>query len=163
MTLTPYDTGQRLEPRPWLVQHRATRDDFGKVDFDNEESATQAIVYIEKNQDQQYHPGYTLRAYNMGPEPLRLALEEEDRPAVVIQPVEALRTIVEETIAGMDPAVREEVEIYYSPNNHRALLLISGEEHVRKQLLIYLTDVGDGEPSSAYVKSWTTGIRETRL
>lgn len=34
--LTPYDTGEVCEPKPW----RAEGDDFGKVDFDNDERAT---------------------------------------------------------------------------------------------------------------------------
>jgi hypothetical protein len=43
--LTPYDTGDRLEPQPWGrdVDHGH----YGKVDFDNEESATVATVWIE--------------------------------------------------------------------------------------------------------------------
>lgn len=43
--LTPYDTGDRLEPKPWGkgVEH----EHYGKVDFENEESATVATVWIE--------------------------------------------------------------------------------------------------------------------
>jgi hypothetical protein len=165
MKLTPYDTGERLEPKTWVTSTAGlTRDnaeDFGKVDFDNEESATEAIVYIEKNQEK---PGYTLRAYNMGPEPLRLALEEEDRPAVVIQPTDKLREIVQDTIdADVDPRVRDEVQVYYSPNNREALILVPGEKHVRKQLLISVLDAGEGTTTSAYVKDWASDVRETRL
>ncbi len=61
--LTPYDTGERLEPRPWvdgglnaaqLVRLSAggpvpTFEDFGRVDFDNEQNRTVLTVYV--NQD----------------------------------------------------------------------------------------------------------------
>lgn len=62
--ITPYDTGVRLEPKAWvrraLGRHYtgkgpATRDsiedDFGKVDFDNDESATQITVWAEVDPD----------------------------------------------------------------------------------------------------------------
>lgn len=52
MTLTPYDTGERLEPRPWVSRTTSVddknRDMFGKVDFDNEESATELTIYVER-------------------------------------------------------------------------------------------------------------------
>jgi len=54
--LTPYDTGARLEPQVWVHgavtspngdARTAVPGDFGRVDFDNDESATIATVYIE--------------------------------------------------------------------------------------------------------------------
>lgn len=157
--LTPYDTGKRLEPRPWLAQHRETADDWGKVDFDNEESATEAIVYIEKAE-----PGYALHVYNTGTQPLKLVLEEEDKPVPVIQPTEKLRENVQNMIANLSTETeRIGAEVYWSDNDRRAMVLVPGETGYRKQLLIFVTDVGDGEPSSAYVKGWADGIRETRI
>lgn len=44
--LTPYDTGDRLEPHRWR-ERPDQPEDYGKVDFDNEESATVATVWIE--------------------------------------------------------------------------------------------------------------------
>ena len=44
--LTPYDTGDRLEPQPWPLFHTEPggsendRDHYGYVDLDNDESAT---------------------------------------------------------------------------------------------------------------------------
>lgn len=35
--LTPYDTGQRLEPQPWSLEHP---DRYGLVDLDDDESRT---------------------------------------------------------------------------------------------------------------------------
>lgn len=162
--LTPYDKGTRLEPRPWIQRDPGLTpamdlDDYGKVDFDNEESATEAIVYIEKRD-----PGYTLNVHNLSTQPLKVEMLEEGEPVPVIQPTEALRRNVQLTIdADVDPRVRDEVEVYYAENNRRAMILVPGEQHVRKQLLLFVTDVGEGEVISAYVKSWAAGVRETRL
>jgi hypothetical protein len=166
MNLTPYDRGDRLVPIPW-VQEDARRygtrpdDDWGKVDFDNEESGTEAVAYIEKNRDE---PGYTLRVANMGIEPLRVVVMEDDKLAPVIQPTEALRRNVEQIRAQLPKnGTEDESVVYYSENNHRAMVLLHGEKHVRKQLLLFVTDVGDGEVISAYVKDWANGVRDTRI
>lgn len=45
--LTPYDTGERLEPQPWTVELGSDPDRYGKVDFEDDESATIATVHIE--------------------------------------------------------------------------------------------------------------------
>jgi hypothetical protein len=42
--LTPYDTGARLEPKPW--GKGVEPEHYGKVDFENDESATVATVHI---------------------------------------------------------------------------------------------------------------------
>lgn len=62
--LNPFDTGTRLEPQPWVRMaggvwwagsteegslRRADADDFGRVDFDDDEGATIAVVYIRKD------------------------------------------------------------------------------------------------------------------
>lgn len=58
--LNPYDTGERLEPKPWveldlrdwmvtsLDPRPADPDDFGRVDFDDDEGATIAVIHMEK-------------------------------------------------------------------------------------------------------------------
>ncbi|MFT4284292.1 MAG: hypothetical protein QM598_05600 [Protaetiibacter sp.] len=58
--LTPYDTGARLEPRTWVEDvggswvtgserlRDAFPDDFGRVDFDDDEGATIATIYVER-------------------------------------------------------------------------------------------------------------------
>ena len=68
---TPYDTGKRLEPRAWQNAHRESEDDFGKVDFDNEESATVATLYIERDDD----GTYALRGYTN--EPLKVEIDDQ--------------------------------------------------------------------------------------
>ena len=61
--LTPYDTGERLEPRPWvqgglnaaqLVRLSVggpvpTFEDFGRVDFDDEENRPVLTVYVDRD------------------------------------------------------------------------------------------------------------------
>lgn len=67
MSLTPYDTGERAEPHLWVRPGNAApldpavdphaeelRDNYGKVEFDNDESATVAIVHIERTEDGNY-------------------------------------------------------------------------------------------------------------
>lgn len=58
MNLTPFDTGERAEPKPWItgsniVRDRATGvgepDEYGKVDFDDDESRTVATVHVSKD------------------------------------------------------------------------------------------------------------------
>lgn len=74
--LTPYDTGEALEPKPWPPRYSEPsgsaedRADFGKVDFDNEESATLYTVQIVKN-DPVPSTGerYTIRITNLAEEP----------------------------------------------------------------------------------------------
>lgn len=52
--LTPYDTGQRAEPHIWLQSKEfagiTSADEFGKVDFDNDEGTTVATIWLEKNE-----------------------------------------------------------------------------------------------------------------
>lgn len=62
MDLTPYDTGKRLEPVPWVRGASVEGyppSNFGKVDFDNEEGGTDATLWIERNED----GTYTLHGY----------------------------------------------------------------------------------------------------
>lgn len=44
--LTPFDTGERLEPHVWAG---AADCDLGKVDFDDDEGRTVATVYGERS------------------------------------------------------------------------------------------------------------------
>lgn len=62
--LTPYDTGARLQPQPWSLETKLARenmtsptarafedDRYGRVDFDNDESATIVTSYVERLSD----------------------------------------------------------------------------------------------------------------
>lgn len=48
--LTPYDTGERLEPKPWTAPVRGTTvvDRLGKVDYDDECGNTVVVVHVER-------------------------------------------------------------------------------------------------------------------
>lgn len=56
-TITPYDRGTRLEPRIWVkngttgteMPRPALDDDYGRVDFDNDEGATDLTLYVDPN------------------------------------------------------------------------------------------------------------------
>lgn len=45
--LTPFDTGERCEPIVWPI---GDPEDAGKVDFENDESATVAVVYVKRTE-----------------------------------------------------------------------------------------------------------------
>lgn len=54
--LTPYDTGERCEPKVWLPYGTEITDatpagNFGKVDFDDDEAHTVVTVYVSRNDD----------------------------------------------------------------------------------------------------------------
>lgn len=51
--LTGYDTGEVLEPVTWSTS--SNPDDLGKVDFDNDESATVASLRIVKDPEREDH------------------------------------------------------------------------------------------------------------
>lgn len=65
--LTPYDTGQLLEPKPWVPWHSYSPSEqqdelrkqsldgrWGKVDFDDDEGGTVATVHAERQGDGHY-------------------------------------------------------------------------------------------------------------
>lgn len=57
--LTPYDTGRRHEAKPWIpygttVTEATPAENFGKVDFDDDEGSTTAVVYLELGDDGRY-------------------------------------------------------------------------------------------------------------
>lgn len=59
--LTPYDTGERAEPKLWVGSRQGLGktndpDDWGKVDFENDSGETIAVVYMQRDAD----GGYTL-------------------------------------------------------------------------------------------------------
>ncbi len=57
-SLTPYDTGARMEPKLWVGKNQkptntADLDRFGRVDFENDEGASMVTVYVEPGEDGQ--------------------------------------------------------------------------------------------------------------
>ena len=51
-TLSPYDTGARLDPKVWPVNGDSDR--YGRVDFDDDEGATQFTAYGERRSEGSY-------------------------------------------------------------------------------------------------------------
>jgi len=82
--LTPYDRGTRLQPHVWPLRNDA--DSYGRVDFDNEESATVLTAYVEREGD-----GYAMHVAGMA-EPLSLVVDGGGR----VIPVDA------ELVEGID-------------------------------------------------------------
>jgi hypothetical protein len=57
--LTPYDTGQRAEPKLWVTSTQGLGktndpDDWGKVDFESDSGETVAVVYMQLGDDGSY-------------------------------------------------------------------------------------------------------------
>lgn len=77
-TLTPYDTGARLQPFPWHTQPANLPDPeeakrYGRVDFDNDEGFTAFTVYAQVNEQ----GGYTLHIENINVD-LRIERKDDD-------------------------------------------------------------------------------------
>lgn len=165
-TLTPYDTGARLEPHPFHVQPRNLLKDpaeahrYGKVDFDDEESATRLTVHVARNKDEKY----TLYAYVHDEEAPTVQLTVEGQEALLIQPSAALQEKVRQTIAELDTETqRIESEVYWQQG--QALILVGGETGYRKQQAIMVYEPGSSgcATMSAIVKGWADGVRDTRI
>jgi hypothetical protein len=157
---TPYDTGKRSEPKVWTKSHIEDDDDYGKVDFENDEGGTLATLYIEKDED----GTYALRGD--ANEPLKVEIETDEDPLdpVLIQPSEALKTKVRDTIEELySPYEREEATVYWQEG--QALILVPGEKHVRKQQIIMVHEPGYpyADIDSAIVKGWESGVQRTRI
>jgi hypothetical protein len=156
--LTPYDTGERLEPHPYVQRDpqltgARSMDDYGKVDFDNEESCTVFKLHAERDGE-----GYTLKVQDLSYTPLTVEVDSE---LVAVTPTETLRAKVKEAIAELRTEIeRESADVFWEWKT--ALILVPGERHVRKQQLIMVHDT-ELNPVSAKVGGWADGIRDTRI
>lgn len=159
--LTPYDTGDRLEPHPWTAagdQAKSNPENYGKVDFDTDEGTTALTVHASRNEDGKDGGGYTLHIGNVG---VDLAVECDETVPVILVPSAALREKVQKIISDLrTPIEQEEAEVYWA-NGHEALILVPGEKHVRKQQLIIVSE--GGGVISAKAGSWGHGVRDTRI
>lgn len=86
---TPYDTGDRLEPRPWPLE---SDDHYGLVDLDNDESATVFTIVGKKRDDGA--PGYLL---SIDPYSDDFAVEIDGDRVLVLD---------EDTLAGLNLLIR---------------------------------------------------------
>lgn len=160
--LTPYDTGERLEPHVWVRdaspgEQPRKPGDYGKVDFDDEESTTALTVHAEHNEDKTY----TLHIENISVG-LKMKVESED--IMTVTPTQELQTQVFETIRELRTSTEQEVaEVYWQ--NGQALILVAGEIGYRKQQAIIVHEPGNrfAKTSSAKVGNWGNGVRDTRI
>lgn len=77
--LTPYDTGVRCEAKAWLpygtkVNESTPAENFGKVDFDDNEGGTVAVVHLERGADGKY----TLHLDNLGEDEITIQITNGD-------------------------------------------------------------------------------------
>lgn len=166
MSLTPYDTGARLEPKPWHVQplnlpKPEEADRYGRVDFDNDAGETVLTARIERNEDGE---SYTLHAYVHGEEKVSIELTEEDQESLILQPSAALQEKVRQTIDELSTETeRMASEVYWQQG--QALILVGGETGYRKQqaIVVYEPECTYGVTMSAIVKGWANGVRDTRI
>ncbi|MGY4541377.1 hypothetical protein ACVWY0_001286 [Arthrobacter sp. UYNi723] len=150
--LTPYDTGDRLEPHPWP---RNTPEDYGKVDFDDEEGATALTLHVDRNKDAS--GGYTLHIENVS---VGLTVEGDETAPMIEAPSKELQEQVQHIIAGLrTPIEQEEAEVFW--NYRQAVIIVPGEQHLREQQVIMVTE--GGGVLSAKVGDWRNGVRDTRI
>lgn len=152
MKLTPYDTGDRLEPNSWLPGSDA---DYGKVDFENDESVPLLTLHISR--DQNTSNGYILNIENVETD---LTVAGDQNAPKLVAPSKRLQEQVQEVLEGLRTKIeQDEAEVYWKHNE--ALILVPGEKHVRKQQLILVN--ADTPVLSAKVRSWAMGVRDTRI
>jgi len=164
--LTPYDTGTRLEPRPWHVQPRNLAQDaaeaarYGKVDFDNEESATVLTAHVERTENK----GYVVNAYVHGETDVTVELTRDDQEVLLLQPSAALQEKVQAVIDEL-PTETERIESSVYWQQGQALILVGGETGYRKQqaIIVYEPGYAYGDTMSAKVGNWAGGVRDTRI
>lgn len=161
MSLTPYDQGTRLEPKPWQVQNLNLPDEeeadrYGRVDFDNDEGATGLTVYVEYDKLSEES---TLHIGNVT-DGAKLRIVGDDSAPRIEAPSKELQERVDETILDLRTFIEMEgAEVFW--NGGQALILIPGEEHVRQQQLILVSDHSDS--MSAIVNDWSDGVHDTRI
>lgn len=155
MTLTPYDTGERAEPKVWTKGHIENDGDYGKVDFDDDAGGTVATLYIEKGED-----GYALKGYTNEPLTIDVDDQTDEGLMLIVQPSAKLQTRVKAVLDDLDTETeRIEAEVFWQ--GKQALILVPGEKHVRKQQAITVYDWTD--TMSAKVGDWASGVRDTRI
>ncbi|MFI9629238.1 hypothetical protein [Streptomyces sp. NPDC052042] len=54
--ISPYDTGARCEPKPWIpygttVTKATPAEDFGKVDFEDDQGSIVCVMHVERRAD----------------------------------------------------------------------------------------------------------------
>ncbi|MGK3954860.1 hypothetical protein ACLKOZ_01590 [Arthrobacter sp. R4] len=102
---TPYETGERLTPRPWPL---GPRESYGKVDFDDSEGKVVLTVYVQREPDEGYvlHVEHLAVPLRVGGTLLRLSpAPHVDRDAADFRRITAARTAAAKAEAELDAAV----------------------------------------------------------
>ena len=102
---TPYEAGERLNPRPWPL---GPRESYGKVDFDDSEGQVVLTVYVQREPDEGYvlHVEHLAVPLRVGGTLLRLSLAPHvDRDAADFRRITAARTAAAKAQAELDAAV----------------------------------------------------------
>lgn len=86
--LTPYDTGDRLEPRPWSLE---SEEHYGLVDLDDDEGATVFTVVGKRRDD--------------GSQGYLLSIDSNDEALTVEVNGDRALVLDEETLAGLDELI----------------------------------------------------------
>ena len=163
--LTPYDTGDRLEPHSWTGRNQAETnfEDYGKVDFDTEEGATVLTVHAapdEWGRDERGYTGYTLHIGNVGVD--HMTVKGDETLPVIKVPSQMLLESVRQVIDDLrTPTEREEAEIYW--NDDEALILVPEESHVREEQLILVNEGGITSSAKVSSSNWRVGVQDTRI
>lgn len=88
MTLTPYDTGEVLQPIVWRIDPSSgqfdmkpmpeaeKRERYGKVDFDNDESATILTIKVDRNDGE--GGGYALHIWPHFDDHVEVIIHQEE-------------------------------------------------------------------------------------
>jgi hypothetical protein len=69
---SPYDTGERLEPKPWYPT-RSDPDTYGRVDFEGDAGDTEFTVCAKRDPE---GDGFLLEIDNHGGMPIRVVMSE---------------------------------------------------------------------------------------
>lgn len=124
--LTPYDTGERLEPHVWVRgqtaspggrPRRATQSDYGRVDFDTDDGTTALTLYVAPAKH-----GYMVHADQHDDEYLQLAAINE-------------LPVIDGPTTELDPAYRE----------RQAMLLEAGLREVADTYSEHVYYLEDGD------------------
>lgn len=102
---TPYETGQRLRPRPWPV---GPLESYGKVDFDDGEGKAVFTLYVQRGSGDEYvlHVENLVAPLRMHGTLLRLnPVPHVDRPAACFRRITAARAAAAKAEADLDAAV----------------------------------------------------------
>ena len=154
-SLTPYDTGDRLEPKLWTsgINAAAPADEYGRVDFENDEGSTQFALHFERYNDH----GYRLMIESLCGAPLLVSVDDgsllvEHRgkpwvPHLVATAVERMGETLTETVHADPHALNE---LTCRELESVAEVLAAGGLASQANALRYAHATGDDDPDDQH-------------